>query len=164
MNMARIHDLLEDGDGTKFVEESYTLTSGQHGPDHPDVQIAGNDLIESLINTRKLVDAERFARINYESIIDPTNHIDRNSSEVAFGKLLLARVWMNTPPNQRVGGPEAAEEAETLAREACDILLENIRSGKESNDYRVSPNDTPCLDSSDGGEWQHEKRDGEDAT
>jgi hypothetical protein len=34
----------------------------------------------------------------------------------------MARLWLRTPANQRVGRPEAAEEAETLARKGCDIL------------------------------------------
>jgi hypothetical protein len=43
-----------------------------------------------------------------------------------------------TPPDQRIGGPEAAEEAETLAREACD-MYENMSRGEGfDNPFAIS--------------------------
>jgi hypothetical protein len=41
----------------------------------------------------------------------------------------MATAWVRTPIDQRIVGSEAAEEAETLAREACD-LLEAFARGK----------------------------------
>jgi hypothetical protein len=118
--MAQINRILRNGKtAAEYAEEAYLFMSGQHGPEHSDVQKAGTCLIDSYLETENFADAERFARINYECLIDLKNNTDRKW--VATGKSQLARVWLSTPPDQRIGGPEAALEAETLAREACDI-------------------------------------------
>jgi MYND finger len=116
-------------EGVKFAEEAYILVSEKHGPVHPYVQEAAASLISIYLGAGNFVDAERFARINYESLIDPNNGVNLKSQNFADGKLTLAKVWFKTPADQRIGGPEAAEEAETLAREACNIR-ENITSVK----------------------------------
>jgi hypothetical protein len=140
--MANIHSLLRNGEeAAKFAEEAYVLVSNQHGPEHPDVQDSATYLINSYLDLGKFVDAERFARVNYESLIDPTYPIDRKSEFFALGKLLVAKVWSRTPFDQRIGGFEAAEEAEMLARESCDIL-ENF--GKES-DSRTATHLSSCY-------------------
>ena len=51
----------------------------------------------------------------------------------ALAKKQLAVIWFFTPADQRDQGPEAADEAETLMREACDIF-ENIERGKGADD------------------------------
>jgi hypothetical protein len=71
------------------------------------------------------VDDERFARITYETMLDPTDKTDRKGKQFALAKIQVVRAWLGTPRDQRIGGPEAAEEAEKLSREDCDIL-ENI--------------------------------------
>jgi hypothetical protein len=116
-------------EGVKFAEEAYILVSEKHGPVHPYVQEAAASLISIYLGAGNFVDAERFARINYESLIDPNNGVNLKSQDFANGKLTLANVWFKTPADQRIGGPEAAEEAETLAREACNII-ECIASAK----------------------------------
>jgi MYND finger len=128
-SMSYSHFSSDTEQGFKFAEEAYLLTSGQHGPDHPDVQEAATHLVETYLEIGNFVDAERFARIGYESLINPTNPIIRKDPSFALKKLLMATVWVRTPIDQRIGGSEATEEAETLAREACD-LLEAFARGK----------------------------------
>lgn len=135
-NMSSISGLLKNGEGAKYAEEAYNLVSGQHGPEHPEVQEAATCLIDSCLEARNFVDAERFARITYECLIDPNNTNIRKA--VAIGKMQLARVWLRTPPEQRIGGAAAAEEAEKLSRKACDIF-ENI--GRGGFDHPI----TVCL-------------------
>jgi MYND finger len=125
-NVAIINGLLKSEEITNNAQEVYNLLSGQHGPEHPDVQDAATAVINGFLAVGNFVDAERFARMNYESLIDPNKSIERKV--VAIGKIQLARAWLLPPSDQRVGGPEAAEEAETLAREACDVL-ENTKRG-----------------------------------
>jgi MYND finger len=119
-SMADIHSLLKNGEAARHAEEAYIIVSGKHGPEHPDVQGAATYLIDSCVEMGNFVDAERFARINYECLIDPNNKGIRKA--VAIGKMQLARVWLLTPPDQRIGGAETAAEAERLAKEACEIL------------------------------------------
>jgi hypothetical protein len=125
-NMASI---LRNGEGTKYAEEAYILVSSQHGPEHPDVQEAAAYLVDSCLQIRNFADAERFARITYECLIDPNNNVDRKGAIIALAKRQMAKVWLLTPPDQQIGGIEAAEEAETLALEACDIF-ENMERGE----------------------------------
>ena len=126
-NMAHIHSTLKNGEGANYAEEVYILVSELHGPEHPRVQDSAMYLISIYLDTGNLVDAERFARINYECLVDPNNNTDRMGRLFAYGKMQIARVWLLTPPEQRIGGLEAAEEAETLSREAIDILENRYR-------------------------------------
>jgi tetratricopeptide (TPR) repeat protein len=121
-NLANTHVVLKTGDGANFAEEAYNLASEEFGPEHPEVHEAATILINIYQDTGNFVDAERFARINYESLNDPNNNVDRESDLFALGKNQVARLWLLTPPNQRIGGEQAAEEAETLSREACAIF------------------------------------------
>ena len=132
-NVSRICLMLLNGLDIKNAEEAYNLASGQHGPEHPDVQGAANDLITSCLGMGNFADAERFARITYECLIDPSRELVSDES-IAIGKTQLAKVWLYTPSEQRIGGPEVAEEAETLAREACDILEKIPRRGGSDED------------------------------
>jgi MYND finger len=112
--------LTNDSGPVKYAEELYLLESGLHGPEHPKVLKQAAYLVDNYQRYERLIDAERFARINYECLIDPSNHADTETS--ITGRIQVASVWYRTPPGQRIGGKEAAEEAETLAREACDML------------------------------------------
>jgi tetratricopeptide (TPR) repeat protein len=132
-NVARYQNALRSGVGAKYAEEAYTLVSHQHGPEHPDVQKAATCLIDCCAEMGNFVDAERFARINYECLNDPKSNTDRKGRVFANAKMQLVAIWLLTPADQRDGGPEAAEEAETLVRETCDILQEMLR-GKDADD------------------------------
>lgn len=54
---------------------------------------ASTDLIESLLSNGEYYDAERFSRINWESIINPFSDIplEKRDAYVATGASLLAR-------------------------------------------------------------------------
>lgn len=121
-NLANTHVVLKTGDGANFAEEAYNLASEEFGPEHPEVHEAATILINIYQDTGNFVDAERFARINYESLKDPNNNVDPEGDLLALGKNQVARLWLLTPPDQRIGGEQAAEEAETLSREACAIF------------------------------------------
>jgi MYND finger len=121
-SMAHLSCIQNVGEGSKYAEEAYILVSGQYGPDHPEVQGAAKCLIDICLGNGNFIDAERFARITYECLIDPNYKVDRKSQAFASAKIQLATVWIRTPPGQRIGGSGAAEEAETLIREACGIL------------------------------------------
>jgi hypothetical protein len=125
-NLAQICSMLKNGESAKYAEEAYILVSSQEGPEHPHVQDAASFLIQSYMDIGNFVDAERLARITYECLIDPNNKF--NPHVIAIGKYQIATLWVHTPPDQRIGGPEAAEEAETLARDGC-FILENILRG-----------------------------------
>jgi hypothetical protein len=120
-------------DGTKYAEEAYNFVSSQYGPEHPDVQDSASCLIDSYLQMGKFVDAERFARITNECLLDPSNNTDCKSKLFAYAKMQLARIWMLTPADKRIRGSEGAEEAETLLREASDIL-EVIERGEGFDD------------------------------
>lgn len=126
-HVARLQNILRSGEGAKYAEEAYTLASNQHGPEHPTVQKAATCLIDCCEATGNFVDAERFARINYECLNDVNSNTDRKGRVFANAKIQLATVWLSTRSDQRDGGFEAAEEAETVMREACDILEEMLR-------------------------------------
>jgi hypothetical protein len=125
-NVTIINSLLKSEEINKNAKEVYDLVAGQHGPEHPDVQDAAISVINSFFAMGNFVNAERFARINYETLSDPNKNIERKV--IAIGKIQLARAWLLPPTDQSIGGPEAAKEAETLAREACDVL-ENTERG-----------------------------------
>lgn len=121
-SLANTHVVLKTGEGANFAEEAYNLASEEFGPEHPEVHEAASILINIYQDTGNFVDAERFARINWESLKDPNSNVDRNGDLFALGMNQVARLWLLTPPDQRIGGEEAAEEAETLSREACGIF------------------------------------------
>lgn len=101
--------------------------SALNGPEHPKVQSVATTLIDCYVAMGNFVDAGRFARINYECLSDPNSKTDRKSDVFALAKKQLAGIWILTPADQRDQGPEVAEEAETLMREACDILEKGCR-------------------------------------
>lgn len=115
---------LMNREAAKYAEEAYILASGHYGPEDPRVQDSATYLIDSCLQAKNYIDAERFARITYECMIDPNNC---GGKLVTDGKIQLARVWLHTPSDQRTGGPEAAEEAETMIREACEAIEGTVR-------------------------------------
>lgn len=120
--------------GAKYAEEAYEIVSAQYGPEHPEVQRVAATLIDCYVTMGNFVDAGRFSRITYECLSDPNSNTDSKGVEFAHAKKQLAEIWFFAPADQRDQGPEAAEEAETLTREACDIF-ENIDTGKRVDDY-----------------------------
>ena len=132
-NAANINNLLKNEDAIHFAEEAYNLASGQHGPEHYHTQDSATFLIDIYLRLGNFVDAERFARINYECLIDPKNNVDQTSKLFALGKLQVARVWSFTPSLERIGGYAAAEEAETLLKETIKILENMGRDGLDES-------------------------------
>ena len=117
----------------KSAEEAYESVSAQYGPEHPEVQRVAATLIDCYVTMGNFVDAGRFCRINYECLSDPNSKTDHKGVESALAKKQLAEIWFFAPADQRDQGPEAAEEAETLSREAG--VFENIDIGKRVDDY-----------------------------
>jgi MYND finger len=135
--MANINCLLKNGKAAKFAEEVYTLVTRQYGREHPIFQDTTTYLIDIYLEMGKFTDAARVARMNYEGLIHLNCPIDRKSELFASSKMQVVRVWLRTPAEQRIGGTGAAEEAETLARETCDIL-ENIKGSEICNNLQPS--------------------------
>ena len=104
-------------------EEAYILLSEAYGPVHPQVQNAASDLIELHSRNGEFENADRYARINYESIIDPNNGYDMDSLGAAQAMELLARLWWlnNGEEGQEVSETSGAE-AESLTRQAITIV------------------------------------------
>jgi tetratricopeptide (TPR) repeat protein len=134
-DMAALH-ALNHGKGIIYAEEAYNLVAVEYGPEHPTVQTAAMTLISVYLEAGRFAEGGDFARINYESLTQ-LNKVDKRKPTsfslslhslpemLAMAKTQVARAWLLTPPDQRIGGPEAAEEAETLAREASDIFMTN---------------------------------------
>jgi hypothetical protein len=135
--MANINYLLKNGEAAKYAEEVYTLVTRQYGREHPIFQDTTTYLIDVYLEMGKFVDAAQVARINYEGLIAPCSPIDRKSELFASSKMQMVRVWLRTPSEQRLGGADAAEEAETLSRVTCNIL-ENIKESKRCEDLKSS--------------------------
>ena len=133
LNTARGYTKLRNGGGATYAEEAYSIVSALYGPEHPEVQRVATYLIDCYEVMGNFVDAGRFARINYECLSDPNSNTDRKGQVFASAKGQLAEKWARTPAAQRDQGPEVAEKAEILMREACDIL-ENIEMGKDVDD------------------------------
>jgi tetratricopeptide (TPR) repeat protein len=79
-------------DAVIYAEEAYNLVAVAYNPVHPKVQDAATSLIECLIHTGDLFNAERFAQATLDSLKDPGNGLDQESEEVAYGYHLLAKV------------------------------------------------------------------------
>jgi hypothetical protein len=122
LKLSSAHSAMNTGEATKYSEEAYNLASEMHGPEHPEVLSAATTLIKTYLGEDKYFDAERFARINYECLNDPNNVQYRNGALLVSGMIQLAKVWLLTPDEERIGGPEGAEEAERLVRDACSMI------------------------------------------
>lgn len=106
-----------------YSEEAYILLSEAYGPVHPQVQNAASDLIELHSRNGEFENADRYARINYESIIDPNNGYDVNSLGAAQAMELLARLWwLNNGETGQEVSETSGSEAESLMRQAINIV------------------------------------------
>jgi hypothetical protein len=114
-------------------EEAYMFVNEVYDPEHPLVLEAAGNLIETLGMTGDHYDAERFARICYQSLTRPP--LDPESYEAAKAAGNLARASYNLI---KANGPGSAdiEEAEMLAIEAVRI----IRALKGRSDIFI-----PCF-------------------
>ena len=110
-NTACAHINLRNGEGAKYAEEAYNLVSNQHGPEHPDVQNAATCLIKCCLEMKNYVDAERFARINYECLNDLNSNTDRKGWIFAIAKLQLASIWIHSPAQPAQGSAVAEGKA-----------------------------------------------------
>ena len=108
----------------ELCEEAYIIVSRAHGPAHPLVQDAAAELIECLIQLERFPQAEAYARITYESMIDPRNGIDPESDGVARGMQQLAYVCSRMAGEGHEAAPDLIEEAHELIRKACRIMEE----------------------------------------
>lgn len=100
-----------------FVE-CYERMSAFYNPIHPIVIEAGNYLIKLLIETKEYEDAERYARICYESLTRP--YTESNATAIACDSLSLVTLKLLEE------GRNSAEygdlvEAEMLIRKAIDM-------------------------------------------
>jgi hypothetical protein len=103
-------------DSAIFYEEAYNCVAMAYNPVHPEVQKAAAALIECLIHTGDLYDAERFAQATLDSLKDPANGIDQNSEEMAKGYYYLGKV-IHTQDGD-------LDKAGRLAREAHRIRIQ----------------------------------------
>lgn len=121
-----------------YFEDAYICVSEAYGPVHPRVQEAAGYLTDSLLQSQNFCRAEGYARINYESLIDPHNGIDPNSFEVARGAQQLAQICYLAPFNLGTA-TVSYEEGEFLARKALKIVEtifhpDHINVGSSLND------------------------------
>jgi tetratricopeptide (TPR) repeat protein len=118
-----------------IFEEAYMHISEANHPEHPLVLKAGDHLIDSLSLTGEFYDAERFARICYQSLTRPP--LDPESYLVARACLNLAKVSCGLI---RGNNSEVVdiEETEMLARKALQIMEKLI--GFKSKDMEWSFN------------------------
>ena len=104
-----------------YFEDAYICVSEAFGPVHPRVQEAAGYLTDSLLQSKDFSRAEAYARINYESLIDPHSGISPESFEVARGAQQLAQICYMTPQNLGIASVSFAE-GEFLARKALRVF------------------------------------------
>lgn len=97
----------------KFAEEAYNYVAIAYNPVHPEVQKAAVSLIECLTHKGDFDQAETFAQMTLDSLIDPANGLDQNSDQVSIGYYQLGKV-IHLQNGDLV-------KAERLAREALRI-------------------------------------------
>jgi tetratricopeptide (TPR) repeat protein len=95
------------------IEEAYMLVSEVYDPEHPLVLEAGGKLVEILTSKGKYYDAERFARVVYES----TTPMDPDA--LARAACNLSRLIF-----RNVSESADIEEAEMLARKSVQIMID----------------------------------------
>lgn len=121
-----------------MAEEAYITVSEAHCPEHPKVQDAAADLIDCLTLVNEFSQAEAYARITYESLIDPSCGIDQEGEQIARGMQQLAHVLLLVVQNDEKASQDILIEAEKLIRQSC-IVVEKVFGGN-------TPNLAICLD------------------
>ena len=135
----RGHQYLKDCDSnTKgacdYFEEAYILVSEAYGPVHPQVQEVSVHLIGSLSKLGDFEEAERFARINYESLTALDSGISRNDRRLMKGASMLVKICYMMAQQRRTPLVEF-KEAEELARMVIRIAIET--DGEEGYDAGI---------------------------
>jgi hypothetical protein len=102
-------------DSLILAKESYNILAITYDPVHPEVQEAAFLLIDCLLKTNEIYDAERFAEATLASLKDPANGIDQQSDAVSQGYFILAKVILH----QKLEGN--LNKGEMLARESLRI-------------------------------------------
>lgn len=100
-------------DAIPFAEDAYNVVALAYNPVHPDVQTAAGNLIECLVHTDDLQQAEIYAQLTLDSLKDTKNGLCQESEEVARGYHDLENVI-----SEQEGD---LVKAELHAREACRI-------------------------------------------
>ena len=132
-----------------YFEDAYICVSEAYGPVHPRVQEAAGYLTDSLLQSKSYARAEGYARINYESLIDPSSGISPDSFEVARGAQQLAQICYSTPSNLGIV-TVGYEEGVLLARKALLIIErvfppDHINVGSSINDLARVLLKSGCL-------------------
>lgn len=132
-----------------YFEDAYICVSEAYGPVHPRVQEAAGYLTDSLLQSKSYARAEGYARINYESLIDPSSGISPDSFEVARGAQQLAQICYSTPSNLGII-TVGCEEGMLLARKALLIIErvfppDHINVGSSINDLARVLLKSGCL-------------------
>ena len=122
----------------KNFEDAYICVSEAYGPVHPRVLEAAGYLTDSLLQSKNYVRAEGYARITYESLVDPRNGISPDSFDVARGAQQLVQICYLTPRHLCIA-TVSFEEGELLARKALRIVesvfnADHINVGSSLND------------------------------
>lgn len=105
-----------------YFVEAYLLASEAYDPVHPQVQDVSAYLIGSLIKLGDFIEAERFARINYESLTCANSDTNPVGREVMKGASMLVKICYVTA--QQTNKPLVSlEEGEQLARKAMQIAM-----------------------------------------
>lgn len=119
-----------------FFEEAYILVSEAYGPVHPQVQEVSVHLIGSLIKLGDFVEAERFARVNYESLVSPDSGVEPGSRQLMKGASMLVKICYITAEQSTAALVDFCE-AEQLARKVVRIAMKTDGSlGYDTGIYR----------------------------
>lgn len=119
-----------------YFEEAYILVSEVYGPVHPQVQEVSVHLIGSLIKLGDFIEAERFARISYESLVSPDSGVQPDSRQVMKGASMLVKICYVTA-QQREAALVDLDEAEQLARKVVRIAMKTDgSSGYDTGIYQ----------------------------
>ena len=107
----------------EYFEEAYLLASEAYDPVHPQVQDVSAYLIGCLIKLGDFSEAERFARISYESLTCANSGADPNGREVMKGASMLVKICYLTA--QQTNNPLVGlEEGEKLSRKVMQIAMQ----------------------------------------
>jgi hypothetical protein len=91
---------------------------------HPQVQQVSVHLIGSLIKLGDFIGAERFARINYESLISPDSGVEPDSRQMMKGASMLVKIcYVSSQRKKAKAALVDLDEAEQLARKVVQIAI-----------------------------------------
>lgn len=117
-----------------YFEEAYILVSEIYGPVHPQVQEVTANLVGSLIKLRDFEEAERFARINFESVTSSDSGIQPEDRQIMKAASMLVKVCYVTAQQRNVP-LVSLQEGEDLARKVVFIAMKT--DGSNSYDAGI---------------------------